>query len=111
MLPNVYTAILYCTLLKFIDRRNTLELERSFDNRLQPNGHLLALAAAGPRGQHGAPYSSFAGQGAPWVSPWARYKRRGACACPLPPLPCLSRALPPPKPGHFVAVWEAKVQS
>ena len=42
-----YTAILYCTLLKFIDRRNTLELERSFDNRLaQTDTSLLSLLLA-----------------------------------------------------------------
>ena len=49
MLPShvEYTAILYCTLLKFIDRRNTLELERSFDNRLaQTDTSLLSLLLA-----------------------------------------------------------------
>ena len=48
MLPSDYTAILYCTLFqKFIDRRNTLELERSFDNRLaQTDTSLLSLLLA-----------------------------------------------------------------
>ena len=58
-------TVLY-TFKKFIDRRNTLELERSFDNRLaQTNTSLLSLLLAlVGRGQHGAPCSSSAGQGA-----------------------------------------------
>ena len=42
-----YTAIQYCTLLKFIDRRIILELERSSDNRLaQTDTSLLSLLLA-----------------------------------------------------------------
>ena len=42
-----YTAILYCTLLKFIDRQIILELERSFGSRLaQTDTSLLSLLLA-----------------------------------------------------------------
>ena len=49
MLPSYveYTAILYCTLSKYIDRRITPELERSSDNCLaQTDTSLLSLALA-----------------------------------------------------------------
>ena len=49
MLPShvEYTAILYCTLLKFIDRQIILELERSFGSRLaQTDTSLLSLLLA-----------------------------------------------------------------
>ena len=48
---------------------------------------LLALAAAGPRGQHSDVCATTAGQDAPPGSPWAWCKRRGAPACPSPSLP------------------------
>eukprot|EP01050_Picozoa_sp_SAG11_P016323 SAG11_NODE_2214_length_3680_cov_33.077632_3_plen_167_part_00 len=76
----------YCTNTKFFIIRARKFVRAGYETKLGQ----ASLAAPLLGGQHSAPCSSCAWQGAPWVSPCACCERRGAFLCPSPCLPCFS---------------------